>query len=184
MIVKKQTLELDHLELFCGATFKRVRLGYETYGSLSPAKDNAILICHYFSGTSYAAGRYRETDEVSGYWDAVIGPDKPFETDRYFIVSSDILCNLNVKGPKVVTAGFVPINPETGRPYGMSFTIVTIRGFINVQHAVIRSLGIERLHAVAGPSMGDFRLWNGPSPTPRWSSGPSWSSVPVSFTPG
>ena len=148
MIVKKQTFELDRLELVCGATLQRVRAGYETYGRLSPTKDNAILICHHFSGTS---------DPVPGYWDAVIGPNKPFDTDRYFIVSSDTLCNLNVKDPRVVTTGPASTNPQTGRPYGISFPIVTIRDFVNLQHALIRSLDIERLHAVAGPSMGDFR---------------------------
>lgn len=157
MIVKKQTFELERLELVCGATLEHVRVGYETYGTLSPTKDNAILICHYFSGTSHAAGRYRETDEVPGYWDAVIGPGKPFDTNRYFIVSSDTLCNLNVKDPKVVTTGPASPNPKTGRPYGMSFPIVTIRDFINVQHALVRSLAIARLHAVAGPSMGGFQ---------------------------
>lgn len=157
MIVKKQTFELDRLEPVCGATLQRVRVGYETYGRLSPTKDNAILICHHFSGTSHAGGRYSEADTVPGYWDAVIGPNKPFDTDRYFIVSSDTLCNLNVKDPRVVTTGPASINLQTGRPYGMSFPIVTIRDFVNLQHALIRSLGIERLHAVAGPSMGGFQ---------------------------
>lgn len=157
MIVKKQTFELDHLALVSGTTLEQVRVGYETHGRLSPAKDNAILICHHFSGTSHAAGRYRETDEVSGYWDAVIGPGKPFDTDRYFVISSDTLCNLNVKNPHVVTTGPASNNPRTGTPYGTSFPIVTIRDFINVQHALLRSLGIERLHAVAGPSMGGFQ---------------------------
>lgn len=157
MIVKKQTFALDRLELYCGLTLEHVSVGYETYGTLSPTQDNAILICHYFSGTSHAAGRYRETDVVPGYWDAVIGPGKPFDTDRYFIVSSDTLCNLNAKDPRVVTTGPASPDPKTGKPYGMSFPIVTIRDFVNVQHALIRSLGIEWLHTVAGPSMGGFQ---------------------------
>ncbi len=157
MIVKKQIFEMDRLELSCGATLKGVQVGYETYGSPSPTKDNAILICHYFSGTSHAAGRYRETDEVPGYWDAVIGPNKPFDTNRYFIISSDTLCNLNVKDPRVVTTGPASTNPETGKPYAMSFPIVTIRDVINVQRALMCSLGIERFYAVAGPSMGGFQ---------------------------
>ncbi|MFQ5961406.1 MAG: homoserine O-acetyltransferase [Candidatus Methylomirabilales bacterium] len=157
VIVKKETFELDRLELCCGATLEQVRVGYETYGTLSPTQDNAILICHFFSGASHAAGRYSETDVVPGYWDAVIGPGKPFDTDRYFIVSSDTLCNLNAKDPRVVTTGPASPDPKTGKPYGMSFPIVTIRDFINVQHSLIRSLGIEWLHAVAGPSMGGFQ---------------------------
>jgi len=157
MIVQKQIFELDRLDLFCGATLKQVRIGYETYGTLSPSKDNAILICHYFSGTSHAAGRYSETEEIPGYWDAVIGPGKSFDTHRYFVVSSDILCNINAKDPRVVTTGPASINPQTGRPYGTSFPILTVRDFINVQHALVSSLGIRRLHAVAGPSLGGFQ---------------------------
>lgn len=157
MIVKKETFELDRLELCCGATLEQVRVGYETYGTLSPTQDNAILICHFLSGASHAAGRYSETDVVPGYWDAVIGPGKPFDTDRYFIVSSDTLCNLNAKDPRVVTTGPASPDPKTGKPYGMSFPIVTIRDFINVQHSLIRSLGVEWLHGVAGPSMGGFQ---------------------------
>jgi homoserine O-acetyltransferase len=157
MIVNKQIFELDCLKLTSGVTLRGIRVGYETYGSLSPAGDNATLICHYFSGTSHAAGRYRQTEELPGYWDDVIGPDKPFDTHRYFIISSDTLCNLNVKDPRVVTTGPASINPQTEKPYGMSFPRVTIRDFINVQHALIRSLGIERLHAVAGASMGGFQ---------------------------
>jgi homoserine O-acetyltransferase len=81
MIVNKHIFELDRLELLSRATLKQIRVGYETYGRLSPAKDNAILICHYFSGTSHAAGRYTEIEKLPGYWDAVIGPNKPFDTD-------------------------------------------------------------------------------------------------------
>ena len=157
MIVEKQIFELDRLELVSGTTLNGVQVGYETYGRLSPARDNAILICHYFSGTSHAAGRYNDVEEIPGYWDAVIGPNKPFDTDRYFILSSDTLCNINVKDPKTITTGPASINPETGRPYGMSFPIVTIRDFVNVQQALIRSFGIQRLYAVAGPSMGGFQ---------------------------
>ncbi len=157
MIVDKQIFDLDRLELCCGVTLNQVRVGYETYGKLSLAKDNAILICHYSSGTSHAAGRYSRGEEVPGYWDTIIGPGKPLDTDRYFIVSSDTLCNINVKDPWVVTTGPASIDPETGRPYGMSFPLITIRDLINVQRALIRSLGIERLHAVAGPSMGGFQ---------------------------
>ena len=80
MIVQKQVFELDRLDLFCGTTLRQVRVGYETYGTPSPSKDNAILICHHFSGTSHAAGRYNEIEEIPGYWDAVIGPGKPFDT--------------------------------------------------------------------------------------------------------
>lgn len=157
MIVEKKAFSLKEFRLVNGRVLKEVRIGYETYGTLSPKRDNAVLICHYFSGTSHAAGRYDPRDELPGYWDAVIGPGKPFDTDRFFIVSSDTLCNINVKDPRVITTGPASINPETGRPYGMAFPLVTIRDFVNLQRELLRFLSVERLYAVAGPSMGGFQ---------------------------
>ncbi len=153
-IVKKQVFELPVFTLVSGKVLKLVRIGYETYGRLSPEKDNVILICHYFSGTSHAAGRYSPSDQAPGYWDAIIGPGKPFDTDRYFIISSDTLVNLNVKDPNVITTGPASINPDTGRPYGMTFPQVTIRDFVRLQKRLLESLGISHLVAVAGLSMG------------------------------
>lgn len=137
-----------------GQTIRNVRIGYETYGALNPAKDNVILIAHFFSGNSHAAGKYQAGDPASGYWDGIIGAGKPIDTDRFFVISSDTLVNLNVKDPNTVTTGPASVNPDTGRPYGMSFPIVTIRDFVNVQKALLDSLGITRLHAVMGASMG------------------------------
>ena len=157
MLVAKKPFALRDFSLVSGQVLKEVRIGYETYGDLSPNGNNAILICHYFSGTSHAAGRYHPDDDLPGYWDAVIGPGKPFDTDRFFIVSSDTLCNINVKDPRVITTGPASIDPKTGRPYAMAFPLVTIRDFVNLQRELLRFLGIERLYAVAGPSMGGFQ---------------------------
>ncbi len=152
--VEKKTFSMPAYTTVAGQTIKNVRVGYETYGTLSPSRDNVILICHFFSGTSHAAGKYKPSDATPGYWDAVIGSGKPIDTDRYFVISSDTLVNLNAKDPNTITTGPASINPDTGRPYGMSFPIVTIRDFVNVQKALLDSLGITRLRAVMGASMG------------------------------
>ena len=153
-IVEKKTFSIAAYTTVGGTTIKNVRVGYETYGTLNAGKDNVILVAHFYSGNSNAAGRYTETDPTPGYWDAVIGSGKPVDTDRFLVVSSDTLVNLNVKDPKTITTGPASINPDTGRPYGMSFPIVTMRDFVNVQKALLDSLGVKKLHAVMGASMG------------------------------
>lgn len=154
MIVQKQTFPLSSLQLACGRTLHDVRIGYETYGTLNAAGDNAILITHYFSGTSHAAGRFSEADVEPGYWDAIIGPGKAIDTDRYFVISADSLANVNAKMKHVVTTGPASIDPQTQKPYASSFPVVTIGDFVDVQKALCDALGVKHLHAVAGPSMG------------------------------
>lgn len=152
--VEKKVFSLASYTTGGGQTIKNVRVGYETYGRLSAGKDNVILIAHFFSGNSHAAGKYKPTDPAPGYWDGIIGAGKPIDTDKFFVISSDTLANLNVKDPNTITTGPASINPDTGKPYGMSFPIVTIRDFVNVQKALLDSLGIKRLRAVMGASMG------------------------------
>ena len=154
IIVEKRTFELPSYTTAGGATIRRVRVGWESYGTLNEAKGNAILVPHFFSANSHAAGRYRPDDAEPGYWDAIIGPGKPLDTDRYFVVSSDTLVNLNAKDPDTVTTGPASVDPDTGRPYAMRFPVVTVRDFVEVQKALLDSLGVRSLHAVAGPSMG------------------------------
>jgi homoserine O-acetyltransferase len=158
-LIEKKTFELPRYTTLHGATIRDVRIGWESYGTLNAAKDNVILVTHYFSGTSHAAGRYKPDDPLPGYWDAIIGPRKAIDTDRFFVISSDTLVNMNVKDPMVVTTGPASIDPDTGRPYGMCFPIVTIRDFVNVQKALLESLGIASLYAVAGPSMGSLQAF-------------------------
>ncbi len=153
-IVEKKVFSMPAYTTVGGPTIKNVRVGYETYGALSPAKDNAILIAHFFSGNSHAAGKYKASDVAAGYWDSIIGAGKPIDTDKFFVISSDTLVNLNTKDPNTITTGPASTNPDTGRPYGMTFPIVTIRDFVNVQKALLDSLGIRRLRAVMGASMG------------------------------
>lgn len=158
-IVEKKVFEIPEFTLVSGEKIAPVKIGYETYGKMAPTGDNVILICHFYSGNSHAAGKYAPDDPAPGYWDAIIGPGKPLDTDKYFIVSSDTLCNLNPKHPKVVTTGPASINPATGKPYGMSFPIVTIQDFVNLQYKLLQSLGVKKLKAVTGASMGGLQTF-------------------------
>ncbi len=165
-LVEKKVFELPVYKTFGGQTIKNVKVGWESYGELNAAKDNAILICHYFSGNSHAAGRYSAGDQRPGYWDAIIGSGRPVDTDKYFVLSVDSLVNLGTGNPMVTTTGPASIDPDTGQPYGMRFPIVTIRDFVDVQKALLDSLGIERLHAVMGASMGALQTYEWASAYP------------------
>jgi homoserine O-acetyltransferase len=118
-----------------------------------------VLITHFFSGTSHAFGKYTAEDKAAGYWDAIIGPGKAIDTNKYFVLSSDTLANLNVNMPNVVTTGPASIDPDTGKPYGMSFPVVSIKDFARVEKALIDSLGIKKLKAVVGASMGGLQAY-------------------------
>jgi homoserine O-acetyltransferase len=159
LIVEKKTFELPSYTTVAGATIKSVKIGWESAGTLNADKSNAILITHYFSGTSHAFGKYAPSDATSGYWDAIIGPGKAIDTRKYFVFSSDTLVNLNVNAPNVVTTGPASINPDTGKPYGMTFPVVSFKDFVNVQKALVDSLGIRRLRAVVGASGGGFQAY-------------------------
>lgn len=153
-IVEKRVFSLDSYTTVGGERIDDVKLGYETYGTLSPERDNVILVTQPGALSSHAAGRYRETDPRPGYWDSIIGTGQAIDTDRFFVVSMDTPANVNVDDPDVITTGPASIDPETGEPYGMRFPLVTIRDFVELQKALLDSLGIERLHAVVGASMG------------------------------
>lgn len=158
-IVKKQTFTLPSYTTVGGAPLRDVKVGWEAYGTLNADKSNVILITHFFSGSSHAAGRYAASDAAPGYWDAIIGPGKPLDTNKFYILSSDTLVNLNANDPNVVTTGPATPAPDTGKPYGTSFPVVTIRDFVNVQKALLDSLGITKLYAVMGPSMGALQAY-------------------------
>jgi homoserine O-acetyltransferase len=166
-LVEKQTFELESMITAGGETIAPVRIGWESYGELNQARDNAIVITHFFSGTSHAAGKYSPEDSRAGYWDQFIGSGKLIDTDKYFVISADTLVNLNTGDPTVVTTGPASANPKTGKPYGLAFPVVTIRDFVNVQRALIESLGIEKLHAVIGASMGAFQALEWASAYPK-----------------
>ena len=159
LIVEKKTFELPSYTTVAGATIKSVKIGWESAGTLNADKSNAILITHFFTGTSHAFGKYAPSDTAAGYWDAIIGPGKAIDTRKYFVFSSDTLVNLNVNAANVVTTGPASINPDTGQRYGMSFPVVSFKDFVNVQKALVDSLGIRRLRAVVGASGGGFQAY-------------------------
>ncbi|HEY1406972.1 MAG TPA: homoserine O-acetyltransferase [Spirochaetota bacterium] len=134
--------------LSSGKTLGPITLAYETYGTLNPAKDNAIILLHALSGSAHAAGFNSPDDPYPGWWDIFVGPGKPFDTDKYFIISS------NVIGSCVGSTGPASINPQTGKPYALSFPVITVGDMVEAQRHLIDYFGIDRLLAVCGGSMG------------------------------
>jgi homoserine O-acetyltransferase/O-succinyltransferase len=159
LIVEKKTFALPSYTTVAGETIKSVKVGWESAGTLNSDKSNAVLITHFFSGTSHAFGKYSAEDKAVGYWDAIIGPGKAIDTNKYFVLSSDTLVNLNVNMPNVITTGPASIDPDTGKPYGMSFPVVSIKDFVGVEKSLIDSLGIKKLKAVVGASMGGLQAY-------------------------
>jgi len=147
-LVVKQEFQLAGIKLSSGQDFGPLVVAYETYGQLAPARDNAILIFHALSGDAHVAGRYAPTDKKPGWWDSLVGRGKAFDTDKYFIICANVL------GGCQGSTGPSSINPQTQRPYGLDFPLITIKDMVNVQVALLDQLGIERLQAAVGGSMG------------------------------
>ena len=169
------SVETRHLDLpkpvrlDSGRELHPVRVAYETYGTLSPRRDNVILVCHALSGDAHAAGFSFAQPEAStrdgfaaeerdgaagqalGWWDGMIGPGKAFDTDRFFVVSTNLL------GGCRGTTGPSSTDPATGRPYGPDFPVLTVADMVRTQRAFLDVLGIERLAAVAGGSLGGMQ---------------------------
>jgi homoserine O-acetyltransferase len=169
-VVETQFIDLPRpLPLDGGGELHPVRVAYETYGTLSPARDNVILVCHALSGDAHAAGeaaapsgestrdgfRAQERDagrgKGLGWWDGMIGPGKSFDTDRFFVVSSNLL------GGCRGTTGPSSQNPDTGQPYGSDFPVITVADMVRAERALLDELGITRLAAVAGGSLGGMQ---------------------------
>jgi homoserine O-acetyltransferase len=168
--VATQVMELPKpLALDCGRELRPIRIAYETYGTLSPARNNVILVCHALSGDAHAAGfamtpaeestrdgfRAEERDAGKGpglgWWDGMIGPGKAFDTDQFFVVSTNLL------GGCRGTTGPSSTNPATGRPYGSDFPVITVADMVRAQRSFLNELGITRLAAVAGGSLGGMQ---------------------------
>lgn len=151
MLVKTQfhtfAGESDPFRLECGRSLSSVTLAYETYGRLNGAGDNAVLIVHGFTAGAHAAGIDEETGNV-GWWNDMIGPGKTFDTDRYFVVSSNVL------GGCCGSTGPASADPATGAPYGSAFPVVTIGDMVEAQFVLLRHLGVTSLATVSGASMG------------------------------
>jgi len=159
------------IRLDCGTALHPVRVAYETYGTLSPARDNVILVCHALSGDAHAAGfaavppaestrdgfgaddRDGTAGKGLGWWDGMIGPGKAFDTDHFYVVSTNLL------GGCRGTTGPSSINPATGKPYGSDFPVITVADMVRTERAFLDELGIARLAAVAGGSLGGMQAF-------------------------
>jgi len=170
--VETQYLDLpEPVRLDCGRELHPVRVAYESYGALSPRRDNVILVCHALSGDAHAAGLAKTRPEDStrdgfaaedrdgaagkglGWWDGMIGPGKAFDTDRFFVVSTNLL------GGCRGTTGPSSTDPAAGRPYGPDFPVITVADMVQTERAFLNALGIGRLAAVAGGSLGGMQAF-------------------------
>jgi len=141
---------LGPLPLDSGAQLAPVDLAYETYGTLNADASNAILICHALTGDQYVASKHPLTGKP-GWWERMVGPGKPVDTDRHFVICA------NVIGSCLGSSGPATVNPATEKPWGMDFPVLTIADMVRAQALLIEHLGIERLHAVIGGSMGGMQ---------------------------
>lgn len=156
-IVKAQVAHFTQpLTLKSGAVLPQYHLTYETYGELNAAKTNAVLICHALSGNHHVAGRYSPDDKYPGWWDNLIGPGKPLDTNKFFVIG------LNNLGGCHGSSGPSSVNPLTDRPYSATFPVVTVEDWVESQARLLDYLGIEQLAAVIGGSLGGMQAlhWN------------------------
>jgi len=142
----------DKMILEHGSQLGPVTLMYETYGTLTPKKDNVILILHALSGDSHAAGYYTEKDPKPGWWDIMVGPGKGIDTDKYFVICSNML------GSCMGSTGPSSIDPETNKPYGIDFPFVTIGDMVSAQKMLLDHLGIQQILSVIGGSIGGMQV--------------------------
>ena len=140
----------DKILLESQEQFGPIQVAYETYGTLNDTKDNAILLLHALTGDAHAAGYHSEDDKKPGWWDDMVGPGKAFDTNKFFVISSNML------GGCSGTTGPCSINPETGKPYGLDFPVITIEDAVKVQKKLVDYLGVKKLIA-AGGSMGGMQ---------------------------
>jgi homoserine O-acetyltransferase len=136
------------LRLKGGAELPSFELAYETYGELNAAKSNAVLVCHALNASHHVAGRYEDEKDNVGWWDNLVGPDKPLDTRRFFVVGSNYL------GSCFGSTGPASVNPASGKPWGADFPVVTVEDWVEAQARLADRLGIERFAAVIGGSLG------------------------------
>jgi homoserine O-acetyltransferase len=139
------------LKLKSGDVLPAFNLAYETYGELNADKSNAVLICHALSGTHHVAGRYAPEDKYAGWWDNLIGPEKPLDTNKFFVIG------VNNLGGCHGSTGPASIDPTTNKPFGASFPIVTVEDWVKSQAMLVDSLGIDTLAAIVGGSLGGMQ---------------------------
>jgi homoserine O-acetyltransferase len=152
MIVSPQSMSFGQpLALRSGAAIHDYALAYETYGTLNADKSNAVLICHALNASHHVAGSYAGQPDSQGWWDTMIGPGKPVDTDRFFVVG------VNNLGSCFGSTGPMHVNPDTGKVYGADFPVVTVEDWVDAQARLLDQLGIDRLAAVMGGSLGGMQ---------------------------
>ncbi len=152
LIVKPQNFLLPApLPLDCGRELRQVNLRYETVGTLAPDGSNAVLITHALSGDAHVCGRHTPEDPKPGWWDEMVGPGRAIDTDKYFVVCSNVL------GSCAGSTGPRSVNPDTGNPYNLDFPVITIRDMVRAQHELMKHLGIRKFLSVVGGSMGGMQ---------------------------
>ena len=152
LIAQPQTMSFDAaLPLQSGASIRGYTLAYETYGRLNADKSNAVLICHALNASHHVAGVYEGQARSEGWWDNMIGPGKPVDTDKFFVIG------VNNLGSCFGSTGPMHVNPDTGRVYGADFPVVTVEDWVHAQARLLDALGIEQLAAVMGGSLGGMQ---------------------------
>ncbi|MGI9503385.1 MAG: homoserine O-acetyltransferase MetX [Geminicoccaceae bacterium] len=141
----------EAVPLDCGVAFAPITIAYQTYGKLNRERSNAVLVCHALTGDQFAAEEHPLTGK-KGWWDLMIGKGKPLDTDRYFVICTNIL------GGCMGTTGPMEVNSETDKPHGLNFPVITIGDMVRVQASLLDQLGIERLFAAVGGSMGGMQV--------------------------
>jgi homoserine O-acetyltransferase len=152
LLVSSQSMSFaGPLPLSSGATISDYSLAYETYGTLNAQRSNAVLVCHALNASHHVAGKYANQEKSEGWWDNMIGPGKPVDTDRFFVIG------INNLGSCFGSTGPMHVNPATGRIYGADFPVVTVEDWVRAQSALLDALGIETLAAVMGGSLGGMQ---------------------------
>jgi homoserine O-acetyltransferase/O-succinyltransferase len=152
LIATPQSMQFDTpLALQSGKSIRAYRLAYETYGTLNSDKSNAVLICHALNASHHVAGVYAGQDQSEGWWDNMIGPGKPLDTDKFFVIG------VNNLGSCFGSTGPMHVNPDTDRVYGADFPVMTVEDWVDAQARLIDALGIQTLAAVMGGSLGGMQ---------------------------
>jgi homoserine O-acetyltransferase/O-succinyltransferase len=152
LIATPQSMQFDApLALQSGKSIRAYTLAFETYGTLNAAKSNAVLICHALNASHHVAGVYAGQDKSEGWWDNMIGPGKPLDTDKFFVIG------VNNLGSCFGSTGPMHINPDSGQVYGADFPVVTVEDWVNAQARLLDALGIQTLAAVMGGSLGGMQ---------------------------
>ncbi len=177
IVAPQRMLLPEGLTLACGQVLAPIEVAYETYGTLSPQRDNVVLVCHALSGGSHAAGRHSPDDRKPGWWDLYIGPGKALDTEQFFVIC------INVLASPYGTTSPLSLNPRTGQPYRLQFPPITVSDWVDLERAVLERLGIHHLYAVVGGSTGGMRAFEWAVRYPDWVSRAIVIAAPARSSP-